>query len=165
MAHHRSYVEVVINTKRIKGSIAASSLLLGVMLAATACNVDRFDDSKAYRKTETHSFSTATDGRQVLPDWVPPNATAIDEIVRTTGDERILRMKSSTQALDHPGCAEIDGSDARPPSLSASWRQSGVESASTVKCGDWYVAQAGEYLFAHKPEAVQFILNQLEGNQ
>lgn len=84
---------------RTAAVIAASA---GAALLATSCSgtFDKFDESKAYKKTETFSFAQASNGIDTLPSWVPAGATGIDEVIRTTGNERILRMTANITEID-----------------------------------------------------------------
>ncbi|XGU18672.1 hypothetical protein ACETU7_24100 [Rhodococcus sp. 3Y1] len=99
----------------------------------TSCSgtFEKFDDSKAYKKTETFSFAQASNGIDTLPSWVPAGATGIDEVIRTTGNERILRMTANIAEIDHNSCIARPTVETRPASLSAQWWPTGVEKGSS----------------------------------
>jgi len=141
--------------------IAASA---GAALLATSCSgtFDKFDDSKAYKKTETFSFARTSNGIDTLPSWVPAGATGIDEVIRTTGNERILRMTANIAEIDHNVCTALPAVEARPASLSAQWWPVGVEKSSSFQCGDWYVGQTDSFVYGYRPETLGFVIDQLD---
>lgn len=102
-------------------SVVAAAVGAAALVTSCSGTFDKFDDSKAYKKTETFSFARTSNGIDTLPSWVPAGATDIDEIIRTTGNERILRMKANVAEIDHNICTALPTVETRPASLSAQW--------------------------------------------
>ncbi|MBV1780553.1 YgdI/YgdR family lipoprotein [Paeniglutamicibacter sp. ABSL32-1] len=157
--------------------LASATILAG--LALSGCSALGIEST--YDKSTGHEFATGAEGKeqQVLPAWVPDEATNIKEIVRTTGNERILRMDHAG-ALP-PGCVaiaetgkptmaelaegleledpapmqEIAGrveSQYQTPLLSADWWPTGQENLTTHLCGKWWVSRDDSSLTAYAPE-------------
>lgn len=160
------------NTFRVRRRIAAASLGLGLTVTLTACgSFQEGLSERAAGHTKTYSFDTGKQGKadKVLPDWVPDDATEVQEVIRTTGSERILTMRSSVDAL--PDTCEVVDADTplepRPEytteaskdfrsdsTLKATWWSKGQEAQSTHMCGAWWVGEKDGSLFAFKPERV-----------
>ncbi|MDN6300216.1 MAG: hypothetical protein L0J68_08020 [Micrococcaceae bacterium] len=167
-----------ISTTRLLGATAG----LGVVLcAATGCSDlssmggDRYDKAESYEFTNLQEPSA----EQVLPSWVPEQASAIQEEQRTTGHERLIVMDvpdttlpESCLGLKTPGsptASEIEGglvregrskaeaaddADAlhRSPLLEVDWWPAGQEQETTHLCGKWWVSFDGGHLYAYSPE-------------
>ncbi len=114
-------------THRRFRTLAVVAAAVGAAALVTSCSgtFEKFDDSKAYKKTETFSFAQASNGIDTLPSWVPAGATGIDEVIRTTGNERILRMTANIAEIDHNSCIARPTVETRPASLSAQWWPTG----------------------------------------
>ena len=151
------------------------------MAAAALSGCTALGIESKYDKTATHEFSTGTAGKEkaVVPAWVPDQATELKEVQRTTGNERILRMKyagtlpdscTAIGAVGKPTDAElaaglghesdIKAADIpdlvakqyRTPLLSADWWPTGQENKSTHLCGKWWVSADSGLLYAYSPE-------------
>lgn len=165
-------------TPRRKTPILASASVLAALVLAGCSSLGI---ESTYDKSASHEFSTGAEGKEqkVLPAWVPDEATNIKEVVRTTGNERILRM-------DHPGALprscvaiaetgmptvaelaeglELEGpapmqeiagrvdSQYQTPLLAADWWPTGQENLTTHLCGKWWVARDAGGITAYAPE-------------
>lgn len=60
-------------------------------LAMTGCSALGFESN--YDKQVSYEFDSGFEGKdqKVLPEWLPNEAVNVKEIVRSTGNERILR--------------------------------------------------------------------------
>ena len=157
--------------------LASTTVLAG--LAMTGCSALGIESK--YDKTSSYEFATGTEGKEkdVVPAWAPDQATELKEVQRTTGNERILRMKyagplpESCIALGTAGKPTAEelasGLKAEPgvkpediagvvakqyqtPLLSADWWPTGKENQSTHLCGKWWVSQESGVLYAFSPE-------------
>ncbi|GAA1868088.1 hypothetical protein GCM10009715_14000 [Paeniglutamicibacter psychrophenolicus] len=165
-------------TARSKAIFLASAAALAA-LALTGCGALGIESK--YDKSASHEFATGAEGkeRKVLPSWVPDEATNLKEVVRTTGNERILRMEfggalpASCTAIAETGkpsgaelsvgldtedpaaAQEIAGrveSQYQTPLLAADWWPTGQEGKTTHLCGKWWVSQEAGHLTAYTPE-------------
>lgn len=150
-------------------------------LAMTGCSALGFESN--YDKQVSYEFDSGFEGKdqKVLPEWLPSEAINVKEIVRTTGNERILRAELAG-ALP-PGCvaiaetgkptpAELSAglerqqetstaqeikeqldSQYQTPLLSAQWWPTSQEKQTTHLCGKWWVSQDGDTLSAFVPES------------
>lgn len=163
---------------RFKGILVASAAALAA-LALTGCG--SIDLGSKFDKSVTHEFDTGAVGKEqeVLPRWVPDSATNIKEVVRSTGNERIIRMSYSgalpdnCQALKDQGApspteliaalrtenastttdhAETVKQQYQTPLLTADWWTTGQEAKTTHLCGKWWVSQEDGTLNAYTPE-------------
>ena len=157
--------------------LVSTTVLAG--LAMTGCSALGIESK--YDKTSSHEFATGTEGKEkdVVPAWVPDQATELKEIQRTTGNERILRMKyagslpescialdtagkptteelasglKTEQGIKPDGIAEVVAKQYQTPLLSAEWWPTGKENQSTHLCGKWWVSQESGVLYAFSPE-------------
>ena len=155
--------------------------LAAALAGTTACSGVSLPGVGEHDKTTTYTFDDMLDGdaRQVLPSWVPASATAITEIQRTTGDERIFTLTLDEElpaqcvavgTVGEPTEEEIEaglaaGSDRsateisqlaelqhRTPLLEADWWPAGQEKRTTHLCGKWWVAQEEGTVYAFTPE-------------
>ena len=150
-------------------------------LALTGCSALGFESK--YDKQSSYEFDSGVEGKdqKVLPEWLPNEAVNVKEIVRSTGNERILRA-GLAGALP-PGCAAIAetgnptpaelsaglerqqpsstaeeikeqlDSQYQSPLLSAEWWPTSQENQTTRLCGKWWVSQEGGTLSAFVPES------------
>ena len=157
--------------------LASTTVLAG--LAMTGCSALGIESK--YDKTSSYEFATGTEGKEkdVVPAWAPDQATELKEVQRTTGNERILRMKyagplpESCIALGTAGkptaeelasglktepgvkpedIAGVVAKQYQTPLLSADWWPTGKENQSTHLCGKWWVSQESGVLYAFSPE-------------
>lgn len=157
--------------------LASAPVLAGLVL--TGCSALGIESK--YDKTSSHEFATGAAGKEkdVVPAWIPDQATELKEVQRTTGNERILRMKyagplpGSCLALDTAGkptteelsaglqteqgikrddIADVVATQYQTPLLSAEWWPTGKEDQSTHLCGKWWVSQKAGVLYAFSPE-------------
>ncbi|MFJ6417981.1 hypothetical protein [Paeniglutamicibacter sp. NPDC091659] len=164
------------NRRKMLG-LASTTVLAG--LAMTGCSALGIESK--YDKTSSYEFATGSEGKEkdVVPAWAPDQATELKEVQRTTGNERILRMKyagslpESCIALGTAGKPTAEelasGLKAEPgvkpediagvvamqyqtPLLSAEWWQTGKENQSTHLCGKWWISQESGVLYAFSPE-------------
>lgn len=148
-------------------------------LALTGCGALGIEST--YDKSASHDFATGAEGKEknVLPAWVPDSATNVKEVVRTTGNERILRMDHAGElprgcvAVAHTGkptvaelaeglesedpapmqeIAERVDSQYQTPLLAADWWPTGQENLTTHLCGKWWVARGAGSLTGYAPE-------------
>ncbi|MFI5607090.1 hypothetical protein [Amycolatopsis sp. NPDC051903] len=117
----------------------------------TACRPDGPDHVKNVSYDTGAAGKADADAR--LPSWVPDDATAVTEAIRTTGSERILRYTPGTSALPAtcvPGTAATE-----PATLSADWWPAGQEKRTDRVCaGDWHVVEDQGAMYAYKPETL-----------
>ncbi|MCR1981881.1 hypothetical protein NSA53_06435 [Cellulosimicrobium cellulans] len=150
--------------------LGALTVAAGAALLLSACgSIGEAVAENRAGHTTTYEFATGKAGKAeaVLPDWVPDSATDVREVVRTTGDERILTMTADPGALpasctpvsaDHPleprpEHGELDAIDYRTAAtLEASWWEEGTEQSATVMCGKWWVGSHDGALFGFTPE-------------
>ncbi|MGL3807097.1 hypothetical protein ACSYDW_13465 [Paeniglutamicibacter sp. R2-26] len=163
-------------SSRSRMTVLVSATALAA-LTLTGCSALGFESK--YDKTASYEFSTPAEGKGVVPVWVPEGATELKEIQRTTGKERILRMKHAgslpgsclalgtagkpttrelTAGLEsEPGVksdaiADIVATQYQTPLLSADWWPAGKENQATHLCGKWWVSQEAGVLYAFSPE-------------
>src|SRR5699024_1984472 len=120
---------------------------------------------------------TGAEGKadELLASWVPDEATEIEVVQRTTGDERLLTARydgdlpstciaiaevgaPSEQELTESyatdprmGDLEVDEVETAPL-LDAEWWEVGLENNTTHLCGRWWVSQDEGTLYAFAPE-------------
>lgn len=86
-----------------------------------------------------------------LPSWVPDQARDAQEVIRTTGAERILRFTA-----DDPGwlsaCRPAPASTV-PATLTASWWPAGQETRTDRTCDGWHIRTEGPAVYAYRPES------------
>ncbi|WP_033292903.1 hypothetical protein [Amycolatopsis jejuensis] len=91
-----------------------------------------------------------TDAR--LPPWVPDDAQAVKELIRTTGSERILRYQPGATGL--PETCKSGVAEAKPPTLSAEWWPSGEHRRTDKVCDGWHVAVESDAVYAYRAESL-----------
>lgn len=150
--------------RRALGVLAAAA---GVVLALSACAgplADRFSGS-AEDTAATYPSGAAAKSDADLPSWVPDDADDVRVKTRPGGDERIVTMRATLDALP-PECVPVsaerplaphpadgDPADFRSVStLRADWWPVEQEQASTVMCGAWWVSEHEGALYAFTPE-------------
>ncbi|MFF2271869.1 hypothetical protein ACFVTX_06330 [Agromyces sp. NPDC058136] len=158
-------------------TLLGSAVLVTAVVGLTGCSaideVDRSLDERGAGHTVEVRYETGSEGladeRVQLPGWVPAGASEITEKVRTTGSERLLRLKADASMLAEQceawpvGTApqrpaeqntfgeEITYLDA--PTMRASWWSDGIELASSLVCGEtWWVAESDGWVYAFSPE-------------
>lgn len=94
-----------------KAALAATGIATAVMVAS--CGLGASVEEKSNGHVKAVSYDTGKQGKANsdarLPSWVPDDAKAVTELIRTTGSERILRYQpgsSGLPALCKPGKAE-----------------------------------------------------------
>jgi hypothetical protein len=150
--------------------LGALTLAAGAALLLSACgSIGEAVAENRAGHTKTYEFATGEAGKAegVLPDWVPDSATDVREVVRTTGDERILSMTADLGALpasctavssEHPleprpERGDLTADDYRTAAtLEASWWESGTEQGATAMCGKWWVGAQDGRLYGFAPE-------------
>ena len=157
--------------------LVSTTVLAG--LAMTGCSALGIETK--YDKTSSYEFATGTEGKEkdVVPAWVPDQATELKEVQRTTGNERILRMKyagalpetclalgtagkptaeelasglKTEQGVKPGDIDDVVAKQYQTPLLSADWWPTGQENQSTHLCGKWWVSQKSGVLYAFSPE-------------
>ncbi|NED94795.1 hypothetical protein G1H11_05670 [Phytoactinopolyspora alkaliphila] len=157
------------NNRRQRTRILSLMLAALTVLAVSACGAI----SESLRRgdngdVKTFEFTRGADGKadDVIPDWVPDDATHVRYVMRTTGDERLLVMRATADALPD-SCEEVSADELRPrpvrageepddyrtdATLTAQWWDEGREHKSTITCGPWWISPVGDSLFAFRPE-------------
>ncbi|WP_353709376.1 hypothetical protein ABRQ22_09775 [Cellulosimicrobium sp. ES-005] len=150
--------------------LGALTLAAGAALLLSACgSIGEAVAENRAGHTKTYEFATGEAGKAdgVLPDWVPDSATDVREVVRTTGDERILSMTADLGALpasctavssEHPleprpERGDLTADDYRTAAtLEAAWWEAGTEQGATAMCGKWWVGAQDGRLYGFAPE-------------
>ncbi|MFL4474890.1 hypothetical protein ACIPVK_12910 [Paeniglutamicibacter sp. MACA_103] len=167
------------STSARPGALVLASAAVLACLALGGCGALGIETR--YDKSASHEFATGAEGkeRKVLPTWVPDEATNLKELVRTTGNERILRMDHPGQLprgcvaiaeTGKPSVAELVAgleleepapmqeiaqrvdSQYQTPLLAAEWWPTGQENLTTHLCGKWWVSQDAGSITAFAPE-------------
>lgn len=151
-------------------TMLTSALAAALLLSACNGGVNGNENDKQ----ETKSFASAKDGAGVLPSWIPDQATDIQEVLRTTGSERIIVMKNarlpdSCKAIPEgqkPSPADDAESNIKaadyatgPATLKADWWPEGTEQEAGSLCGKWWVTVRGESTYAYSPELKSVMKN------
>ncbi|MFF2275887.1 hypothetical protein [Agromyces sp. NPDC058126] len=158
-------------------TLLGAAVLVTAVVGLTGCSelgdVDRSLDERGAGHTVEVAYETGAEGladeRVQLPDWVPAEASEITEKVRTTGSERLLRLKADASMLAEQCEAwpvgtppqradeqntfgeEITYRDA--PTMRATWWADGIERSASLVCGaTWWVAEADGWVYAFSPE-------------
>ncbi|MEU4672454.1 hypothetical protein AB0F91_31875 [Amycolatopsis sp. NPDC023774] len=88
-----------------------------------------------------------------LPSWLPDDATAVTEVIRTTGSERILRYTPGDSGL--PATCVKGPASAIRATLSADWWPAGQEHRTDRVCdADWHVIADEGLIYAYRPETL-----------
>lgn len=149
-------------SKKTVYTIGFAALLAVSTITLAGCDLVDAAQHKANGHTRQFSYPDAAHGKHdnALPDWVPADATRIREVVRTTGNERILTMTADPAGLPSlcvaipPGQAPKKLEDSLDHStLKAAWWKPGTEKNATKACGDWSVTVDGRSIQAFTPES------------
>jgi hypothetical protein len=137
-----------------------STKMIGVgaalVVTLTGCGLKEGIDENANGHVKAVGYASGAEGKTDqdarLPGWVPDQAKAVTEVIRTTGSERILRF---TTASPPPTC--VLGAPAKTAAtLTADWWPRGAEGKTDRICDqDWHVFAADGAVFAFKPETVE----------
>ncbi|MFC8599548.1 hypothetical protein [Isoptericola sp. NPDC057191] len=157
------------SARRYRG-VGALAVAAVVAVTTSACGAitEALQDRNAGH-TKEFSYDSGASGKaaDVLPAWVPDDASDVRGVFRTTGDEVILTMDADLADLpaacsavdaDHPLVAvpARDGltvEDYRVDStLRATWWTTGQEQEATRLCDAWWVGAQDGALFAFTPE-------------
>lgn len=143
------------NTHAKIGSIAAVGLLV------TLAGCGSIGDSLAERgngHTKQYTYDRAHQGKEVgvLPSWLPGSATHVKEVIRTTGNERIVTATVGPHSS--PKKCAVKKGDSAPESfdqstLKASWWKHRSAKQASITCGKWSIAVKGDKVFAFVPES------------
>lgn len=124
------------------------------MLLLTGCGLQEALTEKSNGHVKNVGYPTGTEGKNdqdaKLPSWVPDQASAVTEAIRTTGMERILRFTST--AL--PATCVPSPASKTAATLTAGWWPDGTETRTNQVCDGWHVRKDGDTVFAFKPETV-----------
>ncbi|QRP46582.1 hypothetical protein [Amycolatopsis sp. FDAARGOS 1241] len=121
------------------------------LATVAACGPDGPDHAKNVSYVTGAQGKADADAR--LPGWVPDDATAVTEAIRTTGSERILRYTPGASGL--PATCAPGPAPAKPATLSAGWWPARQEKRTDRVCdGDWHVVEDHGDMYAYKPETV-----------
>lgn len=144
------------------GSIAA----LGLLVTLAGCgSINDSLNERANGHTKQYTFEKARQGTDsdVLPPWLPDSATHVKEVMRTTGNERILtatlgpnsRLKKCLTKNDKSGLDSFNQS-----TLRASWWKNRSADEANATCGKWSIAVKGDTVFAFVPESPEVKLEE-----
>ncbi|MGW4485941.1 hypothetical protein ACWEOE_19120 [Amycolatopsis sp. NPDC004368] len=126
--------------------------LAATLTAVTACT----PDAPAHLKNVSYATGSLgkSDPGARLPSWIPDDATAITEAIRTTGSERLLRYTPG-QAQLPPNCVK-GAASAVPATLSADWWPAGQERRTDLVCDTtWHVVTDEGAIYAYQPETIR----------
>lgn len=148
---------------------AVAAAAVALVLPLSACAGLGQMTGAGGRHVRTWAFDSGAAGKQrdVLPSWVPDDATGVRLASRTTGSERILTMHADLADLPST-CERVSGERPLAPrpvregskpqdfrtvsTLKADWWPAEQEQAATVMCGAWWVAAHDGSLYAFTPE-------------
>jgi hypothetical protein len=137
-----------------------STKMIGVgaalVVTLTGCGLKEGIDENANGHVKTVGFASGAEGKNDrdtrLPGWVPDQAQAVTEVIRTTGSERLLKF--TTAAL--PATCVLGAPTKTAATLTADWWPRGAETKADRICDqDWHVFAADGAVFAYKPETVE----------
>ncbi|MFF2452480.1 hypothetical protein [Isoptericola sp. NPDC058082] len=155
--------------RRYRG-VGVLALASVVAVTTTACGaITEALSERGSGHTKAFAYDSGADGKadEGLPSWVPDDASDVQGVFRTTGDEVILTMDADVTSLpsdctsvdaDHPLVAKpargtLTADDYRTGStLEADWWATGQEQDATLQCGGWWVGTQDGDLFAFTPE-------------
>ncbi|KAA9155923.1 hypothetical protein FPZ12_028810 [Amycolatopsis acidicola] len=141
----------------IENWLARTGIGVAALFTLAGCGVvDAIgDNTNGHVKTVDYDTGAAgkTDDDVRLPGWVPDQARAISEAVRTTGTERILKMRlDDTELLSS---CQASSPPAKAPTLSTPWWPTTTHTKATLLCdADWYITKDGNTVYAYRPETV-----------
>ncbi|MEV6896345.1 hypothetical protein [Amycolatopsis sp. NPDC051372] len=125
--------------------------IAAALATVTACAPDGPEHVKNVSYDTGAIGKADTDAR--LPSWIPDDATAVTEVIRTTGSERILRYTPGASGL--PATCVKGPASATRATLSADWWPAGQEHRTDRVCDtDWHVIADQGLIYAYKPETL-----------
>src|ERR1700754_2375794 len=128
----------------IRKTVVVFAAIAAALATVTACSPDGPE----------HGKKVSDDPDPRLPSWVPDDATAVTETIRTTGSERILRYTPGGSGL--PASCVKGAASATPATLSADWWPAGQERRTDRVCDtDWHIVSDQGLIYAYKPETVR----------
>lgn len=105
---------------------------------------------------KTVSYESGLEGKNdddaKLPAWVPDGAQQVEEVIRTTGTERILKYRPAGTAL--PSLCTSGNAEAVPPTLTADWWPAGEHKRTNKVCDGWHVAVEQDAVYAYRAESL-----------
>ncbi|MBB4687765.1 hypothetical protein [Amycolatopsis jiangsuensis] len=136
--------------------VAAGVLTMAAVAAVSACGVEDavVEHGNGHVKAVSHQsgIDGKNDAEAKLPDWVPDGAQQVEELIRTTGAERLLKYSpagTTLPAVCKPGTAEP-----KPPTLTADWWPAGEHLRTDQLCDGWHVAVERDAVYAYRVETV-----------
>ncbi|MFE4512805.1 hypothetical protein ACFRMQ_01230 [Kitasatospora sp. NPDC056783] len=130
--------------------VAGTGMAVAVATVAIGPRVSDWYDGHHQEQASYQSGSQAKAERRSMPAWLPDNASGVQYLMSTRGDDRLLRATLPEGRLPVGCTAGLPGKGAHPvpESLKAGWFPEGVASKATGTCGHYNVALTGNQLFA-----------------
>lgn len=141
----------------IENRVVRAGIGVTALFTLAGCGLAEGLTASSTGHVKTVGYDTGAAGKNNddtrLPAWMPDEARSISEAIRTTGTERVLRMR-----LDDPALLDschASPSPAKPPTLPVPWWPTDEHTKATLLCdSDWYVSLEGTTVYAYRPETV-----------
>ncbi|MFI8081279.1 hypothetical protein ACIF6L_10865 [Kitasatospora sp. NPDC086009] len=130
--------------------VAGTGMAVAVATVAVGPRVSDWYDGRHQEQASYSTGSAAKADRQSVPSWLPDNASTVQYLMSTTGDDRLLRATLPDGRLP-AGCVTAQPGSAVhpvPAALKAGWFPQGVSSKITGSCGQYNVTLTGNQLYA-----------------
>ncbi|MFJ9952265.1 hypothetical protein [Kitasatospora sp. NPDC091207] len=130
--------------------VAGTGMAVAVAAVAVGPRVSDWYDGRHQEQASYTTGSAAKADHHPVPAWLPDNASAIQYLRSTTGDDRLLRATLPDGRLP-AGCVTAQpGKTAHPvpAALKAGWFPAGVSAKTTGACGHYNVTLTGNQLYA-----------------
>lgn len=160
---------------RIAVGVAGAGMALAVAVVTVGPQLSDWYEGRHREQISYASGSDAKAGHRPAPGWLPDDASAVQYLLSTTSDDRLLRAtlpggrlpagctalgpgraSTDTAAESRAARAGLGEAGLRSARLRAAWFPADRTVEITGRCGDYAVALAGDQLFAwHDSSTVQ----------
>lgn len=160
---------------RIAVGVAGAGMALAVAVITVGPQLSDWYEGRHREQISYASGSDAKAGHRPVPGWLPDDASAVQYLLSTTSDDRLLRAtlpggrlpagctalgpgraSTDTAAESRAARAGLGKAGLRSARLRAAWFPADRTVEITGRCGDYAVALAGDQLFAwHDSSTVQ----------
>ncbi|WP_316524709.1 hypothetical protein [Kitasatospora brasiliensis] len=130
--------------------VAGTGMAVAVAAVAIGPRVSDWYDEHHQQQASYETGTQAKADRRSMPTWLPDNASGVQYVMSTRGDDRLLHATLPEGRLP-VGCTAglpRKGAHPVPESLKAGWFPEGVETKVSGTCGHYNVALAGNQLYA-----------------
>ncbi|AUY49025.1 hypothetical protein EH183_08790 [Streptomyces sp. CB01881] len=130
--------------------IAGTGMVVAVAAVAVGPRVSEWYDGRHQEQATYATGSAAKASAHTMPGWLPDNASSVQYMRSTTGDDRLLRATLAEGRLPAGCTTTTPGRSAHPvpATLKAGWFPEGVASKITGSCGHYNVTLTGNQLYA-----------------